>query len=321
LRRILIVDPDPAVFEGLARLYGTRYALTRAETLEQGLALVHQGHPGGGELPALVVLEHRLPDGIGLDLLRRIKTTRPQLPVVMVTAHGSEAVCAAALKLGVRDYFIRPCDIHGVASSIEGILAACQAASERRRSALASGVVRLQAATEAARLELQAFRLRRVVELIQDQYWDSLSLRAVAHEVGLGYFTLSRRFTQAMGITFRRYLLQFRITKAQDLLARSNRTVTDISQMVGFSDLPRFDKAFRELVGTSPSAYRVSQTASRSQVIPDPGLPGQLSLPPSRVRPAAPFSLRDPGRDGHAGSPPPRRASQNGAMGSTARGS
>ncbi len=290
MTRILIVDPDPAVFDGLARLYRTRYALARAETLERGLTLVRQGHPEDHGPPGLVVLEHRLPDGMGLDLLRRIKATRPQLPVVMVTAYGSEAVCAAALKLGVRDYFIRPCDVHGIASSIDAILAACEAAGERRRSALTTGVVRLPAATEAARLELRAFRLRRAVELIQDQYWDSLSLRAVAREVGLGYFTLSRRFTQAMGITFRRYLLQFRITKAQDLLARSNRSVTDISQMVGFSDLPRFDKAFRELVGTSPSAYRVSQAAR-----PPAPAPPQAEATP-RSSPSRPASVDLPDR-------------------------
>lgn len=315
MARILIVDPDPALSEGLALHYPRRYALIRAGTQAQGLALLQDGPLD------LVVIEHRLPDGVGLDLLHRIKTTLPRLPVVMVTGYGSEAVCAAALKLGIRDYFIRPCDIHGIVASIDGILAARRAAGEPRRSALRPGAARLPAAVEAAGLELRALRLRRAVELIQDKYWDSLSLQAVAREVGLGYFTLSRRFTQAMGVTFRRYLLQFRITKAQDLLTRSNRSVTDISQMVGFSDLPRFDKAFRELVGTSPSAYRVSQATRPTPTIPEPAPGGhQLALPLGLVRPAGPFHLRGPSRDGRAVSPrPERRGSQNGGMRSTAR--
>jgi two-component system response regulator YesN len=287
--RILIVDPDPAVSEALALHYPKLYTLIRAETQQQGLALLRSSHPD------LALIEHRLPDGVGLDLLRQIKTTLPQLPVVIFTACGSEVVCATALKLGVRDYFIKPCDVHNIVASIDRILLARVGVGERRQNALMPDLLRLEpVAAETARLKPRALRLQRAVELVRNKYWDALSLNAVAREVGLSYFTLSRRFSQTMGVTFRRYLLQFRITKAQDLLSRSNCSVTDISQMVGFSDLPRFDKVFKEFVGTSPSAYR-SQATRQVQTIREPEPAGpQLTLLRTRAKAGRAPAAADP---------------------------
>jgi two-component system response regulator YesN len=59
-----------------------------------------------------------------------------------------------------------------------------------------------------------------------------------------------------MGASFRSYLLRVRIAKAEQLLRDSGRTITEIAQMVGFGDLPRFDKVFRRATGMPPSVYR-----------------------------------------------------------------
>ena len=84
----------------------------------------------------LVIAEYRLPDGSGLDLLRRIKATSPALPVIMLTAFGSEWTCASALKLGVRDYFIKPCDPSTIDRSVRSILRVAGHPRESRENAL-----------------------------------------------------------------------------------------------------------------------------------------------------------------------------------------
>jgi two-component system, response regulator YesN len=100
--------------------------------------------------------------------------------------------------------------------------------------------------------------VRRTVGFVDEHYGESVVLAKIADELGISIFCLSRAFKRKMHVSFRQYLLQVRIGKARLLLRDSDYSITDIAQMVGFSDLPRFDKMFKQLVGTSPSRFRTS---------------------------------------------------------------
>lgn len=77
-------------------------------------------------------------------------------------------------------------------------------------------------------------------------------------------FWLSHRFHEAMGITFRDYLTKIRLERAKALLATGDASITEVAQMVGFGDLPRFDKLFKRYTGLTPSAYRIRHRPSRN---------------------------------------------------------
>jgi AraC-like DNA-binding protein len=70
-------------------------------------------------------------------------------------------------------------------------------------------------------------------------------------------------------MSYRQLMSDSRIARARELLRSSDYTVTDIAQMVGFSDLPRFDKVFKAVMGASPSAYRQQQTSERNNLLAD----------------------------------------------------
>jgi CheY-like chemotaxis protein len=67
----------------------------------------------------LIVLEHRLPDGSGLDLLAVPKARRPEVPVIMATASSSEAICAAASS-GSDPTDSNPPDCHAAGFDVTG---------------------------------------------------------------------------------------------------------------------------------------------------------------------------------------------------------
>jgi DNA-binding response OmpR family regulator len=56
----------------------------------------------------IVIVEYRLPDCSGLDLVRELRDENEEVQIVMATRYGSEQVCASAFRLGVHDYLSKP---------------------------------------------------------------------------------------------------------------------------------------------------------------------------------------------------------------------
>lgn len=75
--------------------------LTAADGLE-GLQLAFS------ERPDLLIVDFQMPNMSGLELLRRLRLRKVHIPSILITAHGSEQVAIKALRLGVRDYVIKP---------------------------------------------------------------------------------------------------------------------------------------------------------------------------------------------------------------------
>ncbi len=104
-KQILVVDDEPNLRRVLsAQLGRDGYDVLEAEDGEQGLALLAEHHID------LVVTDLRMPKVDGMELLRRALALDPELPVVMITAHGTVDNAVEALKIGAFDYITKPFD-------------------------------------------------------------------------------------------------------------------------------------------------------------------------------------------------------------------
>lgn len=242
--RILLVEDDQALQDVLTLFFKEEYDVTRAATGGAALALLDENL-------AIVVLDYRLPDCTGLELLARIKTSDPGLPVIMMTGCGSEWLCASALKLGVRDYFSKPFNALDLVSSARRILGGASRTRERRENVLLDPSPH-DPRPEPAPLD---FSIQKAVKLIQKRYGEPISLAGLAREVGMSKYHFSHKFREVMGVSFREYLTRLRLDKAKELLP-AKLPLTEVAQAVGFGDLPRFDKLFKRYTGVPPSAYR-----------------------------------------------------------------
>ena len=195
----------------------------------------------------LVVLESQLPDGSGLSLLAEVARDLPALPSVMMTGHGSETICALAFKLGVKDYLRKPVERAVLLAALRPLLLP--------RPVLHRGLRPRRVPRAGARMRMQQ-RIRDAVRFLHDHHAEPLTLAEVAQTVGVSKFTLSHGFSATMRVSFRAYLVRVRVVRATELLRRSSHSVIEISEMVGFGDLSRFNKAFKKYVGLPPTAYR-----------------------------------------------------------------
>ncbi len=114
------------------------------------------------------------------------------------------------------------------------------------------------------------------------RYAEPLDVAALARQAGYSRYHFVRAFHDAFGETPRGYLTRRRIERAKDLLRVANLTVTEVCLLVGFSSLGSFSTRFRELVGTSPSAYR----AEMGRLGGPPPIPGCFLMVWTRPSPA-----------------------------------
>jgi two-component system response regulator RegA len=102
---LLIVDDDRPFSSRLARaMEGRGYEVRVAESVQEGMAAIEQ------KAPSFAVIDMRLGDGSGLDVIARLKERRPDARGVILTGYGNIATAVTAVKLGAFDYLAKPAD-------------------------------------------------------------------------------------------------------------------------------------------------------------------------------------------------------------------
>lgn len=103
---------------------------------------------------------------------------------------------------------------------------------------------------------LQAYKLRRVVEAMNERLAEDFSLAYLARIADLSEYHFSRMFKRATGLSPSQYFIRLRMNRARSLLLETDRSVIDIGLEVGYSSPSHFSQVFRREVGVPPSAYR-----------------------------------------------------------------
>ena len=119
-KSLLIVDDDRPFGERLARAMGSRGFVARvAVSVADGLAAIQ------AEAPAFAIIDLKLGDGSGLDVMRALKAKRPDARAIILTGYGAIATAVVAVKLGAFDYLAKPVN----AAEIVAVLAAERSAT------------------------------------------------------------------------------------------------------------------------------------------------------------------------------------------------
>jgi two-component system, response regulator RegA len=104
-RTLLIVDDDQTFLTRLCRSMEARgFAVTGCRSKAESLAAISE------RTPAFAVVDMRLADGNGLDVIRELKAKRPDARGIVLTGYGNIATAVTAVKLGAFDYLAKPAD-------------------------------------------------------------------------------------------------------------------------------------------------------------------------------------------------------------------
>jgi DNA-binding response OmpR family regulator len=144
--KIVIIEDDPSILRGLQLNLGMEgYSVRSASDGETGLRLAKT------ERPDLVLVDVMLPRLGGLEVVREIRKSDPDLPILILSAKGQEGDKVAGLQLGADDYLVKPFGLKELLARIDALL-------RRRRSRGETGPNRAVRKVGQIELDLEARR-------------------------------------------------------------------------------------------------------------------------------------------------------------------
>ena len=230
---VLVIDENRATLDSFGRaLQDAGFSVSLASTGHEGLKLA-------GQCPFdLVVADLRLPDGADVDVLKQLRQTLADVPVI-VTGLASTASALEAGKLGAVDYFEKPVlPDHLI----------------RLARTYVPNSTPAPACAPETRISPQVIRTMHVIE---SRYVEpTLQVGAVAQDLGVSTEHLCRVLKRHTGLTFVTLLRRTRVRAACRLLQTTTLSMKEIASRAGFSSASRFDRDFKIVCVVSPSQYR-----------------------------------------------------------------
>ena len=112
-KSLLIVDDDTPLRDRLARAMEKKgFQVMQAESVKQGI------NQAKTSPPAFAVVDLRLNDGNGIDIVKEIRSTKHDSRIIILTGYGNIPTAVAAVKVGAIDYLAKPVDADAVESAL-----------------------------------------------------------------------------------------------------------------------------------------------------------------------------------------------------------
>ncbi len=99
-------------------------------------------------------------------------------------------------------------------------------------------------------------RMQKILRFIEEHFSEAITLSDLSASASISKSECSRCFKISMNTTPYKYLTEYRLSKAAQLLAKTNEPVGNIAAAVGFYQMSHFGKCFKKKTGYSPKAYR-----------------------------------------------------------------
>jgi two-component system response regulator YesN len=259
-KRILIVEDDADIIKVHQQLLSDLFTVIVKPSGMRAISYL-RGNPDID----LVLLDIKLPDISGIEVLKEIKKIKPCVPTIIITAFGSENIAVKAFRCGARDYVKKPFNNDELLRRINFCLSLNIIEQARDRKVLTNEADEVAADFVSRTTNgRKNHNLQQAIKYIHNNFSTNISLDRVAGTAGISKYHFCRLFKELTGMTYLSYVNRVRIEQAKKLLNDEELSITDTGYAVGYSDLTHFERIFKKLTGTTPSQYR-----HRTSSLPD----------------------------------------------------
>ena len=200
--------------------------------------------------PELVISDIEMPGESGLELIKYIAEEYPGTETLVLTCHADFSYIKRSMKVRARDYVLKPVDYEELDEILQKFIEDQKQSQERRKMEY------LVQDTEKMRRENDETRIDQVRAYIDEHLGEKMYVEDLAGLVHINEQYLMRLFKKETGLPVTEYITKQRIQMASTLLKETDKSVSFISDCVGFQDYSYFTKMFKKYTGLTPKEYR-----------------------------------------------------------------
>ncbi len=250
---LLIVDDNPDIRRFVKHHFEPEYKILEAADGKEGWDIVLD------TIPDLIITDIMMPETDGVELCRRIKSDErsSHIPVIMLTALGSNEKQLDGIAAGAEDYIVKPFDVTLLKAKADNILYVRKALRERYSKKL------LLKPKDIVLTSPDEKFLRKVIQVIEKNISQTdLDVDFLARQVGVSRTQLYRKINALTDMAAKEFVKDIRLKRAAQLISQNKLNVSEVALEVGFSDISYFRKCFKEKFGVSATKY-VSQKTDK----------------------------------------------------------
>lgn len=255
---LMIVEDDKEIRGYLSRELRQEYHIVECQDGQQAFDQIIQ------QSPDLIISDLMMPNMDGLTLCSKVRQNvrLNHIPFILMTAKTQEEDRLQGLEAGVDAYITKPFNLEVLSKTVKNLI---QSHDRLRNTFSGQQLPADQIATPETKSPDERL-LERVVKVVSAHLDDSsLTTDLIAKEVGLSRVHLYRKLKELTNQSARDYVRNIRLTKAAELLSEKKMAVSEVSDLVGFSNPNNFATAFRELYGMSPTQYMEQHIEKKSE--------------------------------------------------------
>ncbi len=254
--RLLIVDDEPFIVEGVKRLINWKdYGFSRVETALN----YHEAVETAVELkPDIALIDVCIEDVRGYDIIEKLNAINQHTKYIMMSGYDEFEYVRKSFLVGVKDYLLKPIDRKELQKIIERIIV------EDLNGSLEGVHKKEENLDPVLGIDYALFSnlTNKVLLMAKGEYNKNLNLKLIADKFKMNSTYLGQIFIKETRMKFSEYLMSYRLTIAKEKIQSTSEKISVIAYSVGFSNLNYFYIQFKEHFGFSPTALRGAEDSA-----------------------------------------------------------
>lgn len=266
--RVMVVDDEPIVRKAIAdQIDWSKYQISVVKTAAHAVEALDYLRENDVEL---MLVDVRLPVMDGLELIRQVKQIKRDVEFVVISGYSDFTYAQQAMRLGVRDYILKPVD---EASLLNAIKAGRDAWEQKRFLHQLQEVGATVPKVESTQSHRHSATVTRLLSIVEEEIAnENLSLKWISSEkMFLNENYLSKLFQKELKQRFSSYILERRMLTAMRLMIHHpDMMIQEIARDTGFGDNSQyFSLTFKKYSGYTPREYRKLLLSQQDSEISD----------------------------------------------------
>jgi len=196
--------------------------------------------------PNVIITDIQMPIMDGLELIKQISKYNNYIKCIILSGHDDFAYAKSAIEYGAFSYLLKPVNLDELSDLLKKLELTFYSAHDMLSSSQKAPVYNSK---EIADL---------IKRYIEQNYNKPIDLNIIADHFSFSPSYLTKIFVKYTNVTPSKYILNYRVNIAKQLLGDFSLTINMVANMVGYTDPFHFSKTFKQAVGMSPASYRKS---------------------------------------------------------------